>query len=126
MLVVGVAEPENPQPEPEAETKRLHNVYEEGIGSRLIWTTKRCIEAVGIFGVTGFRQRVLVYRRFSRIPFWDLYQISRSDYSISRDLLPGAPAGIIAAYIDRRCYPPWLFSGEDTLARRLYGLYLLS
>lgn len=60
MLVVGVAEPENPQSEPEAELKRQHFAYEEDIGTRVIWATKRCIDAVGIFGATGFRQRILV------------------------------------------------------------------
>lgn len=60
MLVVGVAEPENPQTDPEAQSKRNHISCEEGIGSQIVWATKRCIEAVGVFGVTGFRQRVLV------------------------------------------------------------------
>lgn len=60
MLVVGVAEPENPQVPPEAEANKAHHDYEESIGARLVWGTKRCLEAVGVFGVTGARERILV------------------------------------------------------------------
>jgi hypothetical protein len=62
MLVVGVAEPENSHTDPETEAKRQHILCEDAIGSQIIWATKRCIEAVGVFGVTGFRQRILVRR----------------------------------------------------------------
>jgi hypothetical protein len=60
MLVVGVAEPENPGSGPEAESRQRHSDYENTIGLRLIWVAKRCVEAVGVFGVTGLRQRILV------------------------------------------------------------------
>lgn len=61
MLVVGVAEPENPQPGPDEQaSKGRHFTYEEAIGTRLVWATKRCVEAVGVFGLTGTRQRILV------------------------------------------------------------------
>jgi hypothetical protein len=60
MLVVGVAEPENPHSAPEYESRRQHDAYETGLGVRLIWATKRCVEMVGVFGVNGLRQRVLV------------------------------------------------------------------
>jgi hypothetical protein len=61
MLVVGVAEPENPSAAPgEAESKRRHSEYEESTGSRLAWTAKALIHGIGLFGLTGARERVLV------------------------------------------------------------------
>lgn len=60
MLVVGVAEPENPHTASDYESKRQHDAYEEGLGVRLVWATKRCVEMVGVFGVNGLRQRILV------------------------------------------------------------------
>lgn len=60
MLVIGVAEPENLNAGPEAESQRRHESYEEAIGLALGSVSKRCVEAVGIFGVHGFRQRILV------------------------------------------------------------------
>lgn len=60
MLVVGVAEPENPHSATELESKRQHDAYETTLGFRLIWATKRCVEMVGVFGVNGLRQRILV------------------------------------------------------------------
>lgn len=69
MLVIGVAEPENPYSGPEAESQRRHDAREESIGLRLASSAKRCVEAVGIFGVNGLRQRILVrlttYKRIS-------------------------------------------------------------
>ena len=61
MLVVGVAEPETPQPTRDVMLSQWrHYMYEEAVGGRLVWLTKRCIEAVGVFGLTGTRQRILV------------------------------------------------------------------
>lgn len=61
MLVVGVAEPDHPLPgSPEQISKNKHAHYEETIGNRLAWATRRCVDAVGVFGLTGTRQRILV------------------------------------------------------------------
>lgn len=60
MLVIGVAEPENPNKSPEAESQRKHDAYEEEIGRQLDSHAKRCIEMVGLFGIHGLRQRILV------------------------------------------------------------------
>lgn len=60
MLVIGVAEPENPYSGPEAESQRRHDAYEESIGLKLATPARRCVESVGIFGVHGLRQRILV------------------------------------------------------------------
>lgn len=60
MLAVGVAEPEDSQTAQEYESNRQHDAYETNIGIRLIWASKRCIEMVGVFGINGLRQRILV------------------------------------------------------------------
>lgn len=60
MLVIGVAEPENPNAGPEAESERRHEAHEEVIGLRLAAAAKRCIETAGVFGIHGLRQRILV------------------------------------------------------------------
>ena len=60
MLAVGVAEAENPTSAADYESNRQHDAYESNIGIRLIWASKRCIEMVGVFGVNGLRQRILV------------------------------------------------------------------
>lgn len=60
MLVIGVAEPENPFSGPEAESQRRHQAYEQSIGLGLASSAKLCVESVGIFGVHGLRQRILV------------------------------------------------------------------
>lgn len=60
MLVIGVAEPENPNTGPEAESQRQHDAFEETIGRRLDSNARRCLEMVGLFGIHGLRQRILV------------------------------------------------------------------
>ncbi|VUC24649.1 unnamed protein product [Clonostachys rosea] len=108
MLVVGVAEPENPPTAPgEAELKRQHSEYEETTGSRLAWAAKRFIHGIGLFGLTGARERVLVYKRYSDTPFRDLYRMTRMKFSVSQYMFPGAPAGLLAQYFEQRFTPPW-------------------
>lgn len=60
MLAVGVAEAENPTTAQDYESNRQHDAYETNIGIRLIWASKRCIETVGVLGINGLRQRILV------------------------------------------------------------------
>ncbi|KAG9255424.1 uncharacterized protein F5Z01DRAFT_653073 [Emericellopsis atlantica] len=106
MLVVGVAEPDNPHAASELEEKRQHYAYESHLGQRMIWATNRCFEMVGVFGVAGLRQRLLVYSKFSQIPCYELWQ-SRWDLSPVRDMFPGVPSSLLAHYIERRFLPPW-------------------
>ena len=90
MLVIGVAEPEHPHAGPEAESQARHILHEEAVSCHLGNIAQQCVQAVGVFGVAGARERVLVsnmrrvtsnhlanwlqvYRRYSQIPFWDLY-----------------------------------------------------
>ncbi|CAG9949419.1 unnamed protein product [Clonostachys rosea f. rosea IK726] len=93
MLVVGVAEPENPSAPGEAESKRRHSEYEESTGSRLAWTAKALIHGIGLFGLTGARERVLVFKRYSDTPFRDLYRMTRMNFSVSQYMFPGSQLG---------------------------------
>ncbi|KAL6795906.1 hypothetical protein GGI42DRAFT_128177 [Trichoderma sp. SZMC 28013] len=116
MFIIGIAEPENPGPE--VDSQRRHGAYEEAIGLKLASSAKRCVEAVGLFGVNGLRDRILIYKRYSRIPFWELYQQARRDFSISRDILPGAPANLLSNYIEFSVARLWLGEQEKLTARR--------
>lgn len=62
MLLVGVAEADNQPSAAEAESAKQHESYELLLGSRLTWATRKCVEMVGVFGVDGLRQRILVCR----------------------------------------------------------------
>ncbi|ETR99937.1 hypothetical protein M419DRAFT_142201 [Trichoderma reesei RUT C-30] len=116
MFIIGIAEPENPGPE--IDSQRRHGAYEESVGLKLASSAKRCVEAVGIFGVNGLRDRILIYKRYSKIPFWDLYQQARRDFSVSRDILPGAPANLLSNYIEFSVARLWLGEQEKLTARR--------
>ncbi|PNY26915.1 Uncharacterized protein TCAP_03159 [Tolypocladium capitatum] len=118
MLVIGVAEPENPFAGPEAESQRRHEAYEKSIGLRLASSARRCIESVGLFGVHGLRQRILIYKRYSQIPFWELYQAARKDFSVSREILAGAPTGFLTNYVEQNISRLWAGDKHNMLARR--------
>ncbi|KAJ2974987.1 hypothetical protein NQ176_g5768 [Zarea fungicola] len=118
MLVIGVAEPENPNKSPEAESQRRHDAHEEEIGRRLDSHAKRCIEIVGLFGIHGMRQRILIYRDYSKIPYWQFWQ-QKHEFSWKRDVLPGAAAGLLTNYIDRSLFRVWLGDRDKVLARRI-------
>lgn len=60
MLVIGVAEQENPTSNPEAESERRHSLYEYDVGMNLTFSAMRCVDAAGAFGLDGLRQRILV------------------------------------------------------------------
>ncbi|ATY60688.1 hypothetical protein A9K55_005774 [Cordyceps militaris] len=55
MLVIGVAEPENPNKSPEAESQRRHDAHEEEVGRRLDSHARRAMEMVGLFDRALFR-----------------------------------------------------------------------
>lgn len=66
MLVIGVAEPENPNAGPDAERAIRHYLHEEAIATRLGNIAQYCVQAVGVFGITGARDRILVSERCMR------------------------------------------------------------
>ncbi|KAG5940629.1 hypothetical protein E4U53_007553 [Claviceps sorghi] len=106
MLVIGVAEPETPWSGAEAESKRRHELHEAAIGLGLGFMSRTCVESVGIFGIHGLRQRILayknIYKRYSHIPFWGLFKQARADFSISRNLLAGAPSSLAMCYLEEK------------------------
>ncbi|KAG6101965.1 hypothetical protein E4U31_003504 [Claviceps sp. LM219 group G6] len=107
MLVIGVAEPDNHHALSESESQRRHQAYEEFIGIRLGFSAKTCVESVGIFGINGLRQRILIYKRYSQIPFWELFRQARADFSFSRDVFAGAPASLAFFYLDDMVRKLW-------------------
>ncbi|SCO33193.1 uncharacterized protein FFMR_02837 [Fusarium fujikuroi] len=119
MLVIGVAEQESSTTNPEAESDKRHAMYEDDMGTNLAFSALRCVDAAGAFGLDGFRQRVLIFKRYSHIPFWDLYAQSRSTFSISQDLLPGASVNLFSNYIDRQIALLWRDRPDRVFARRL-------
>ncbi|QUC22455.1 uncharacterized protein UV8b_06696 [Ustilaginoidea virens] len=103
MLVIGVAEPENPFAGPEADSQRRHESYEESTGLRLGDSARQSVEAVGIFGIHGLRQRILIYKRYSQIPFWGLFKQSQSNVSV----WAGAPSSWLVHYTEQIVAPLW-------------------
>lgn len=61
MHVIGVAEPDGPSPEAEAEAAeaRRHLEFENYVGSNLALVSDALVTA-GVWGVNGVRQRILV------------------------------------------------------------------
>ncbi|CAM1508293.1 Fc.00g051410.m01.CDS01 [Cosmosporella sp. VM-42] len=118
MLVIGVAEPEFPNAGPEVESEIRHEAYEENVGMVLASMASRCIETVGVFGVHGLRQRILIYKRYSEIPFWGLYQAARKDFSFTRDVLPGVPSSLLSNYLERHMAGLWAGRMDRIFARQ--------
>ncbi|KAJ4008594.1 hypothetical protein NW752_009712 [Fusarium irregulare] len=118
MLVIGVAEQENPTTSPEAESDKRHAVYEDDVGTNLAVSALRCVDAAGAFGLDGFRQRILIYKRYSHIPFWDLYANSRNIFSLTRHILPGAPLNLLSNYTDRQVALLWRDRPDRFFGRR--------
>lgn len=90
MQVIGVAEPDSGPTEAEKEAKRRYHEYEEVMGHRLL-RIGRSLEVGGVWGVNGFRARILVYRRYADISFFDLFRYERSQRSLSSMFLAGLP-----------------------------------
>ncbi|KAK3684970.1 hypothetical protein B0T22DRAFT_464624 [Podospora appendiculata] len=84
MLVIGVAEPENNAAEAQrqVEVTRQYNLDQDLIGRRLLFLGG-VLETVGIWGVNGMRQRILLYKQYARVPFHELYELQRSQQSWS-------------------------------------------
>jgi hypothetical protein len=59
MQVIGVAEPEGSNTTAEAEMQQQHHQYEDSMGHRLL-KVGRALEIGGVWGINGFRQRILV------------------------------------------------------------------
>ncbi|KAF0643949.1 hypothetical protein FPSE5266_11879 [Fusarium pseudograminearum] len=119
MLVIGVAEQENPTSSPEAESDKRHALYEDDVGRNLAFSAFRCVDAAGAFGLDGFRQRILIYKRYSHIPFWDLYAKSQNPFSVTKYILPGASLNLLSHYADRQVASLWRDRPDRQFSRRL-------
>jgi hypothetical protein len=126
MQVIGVAEPENSTTALETEIQRQYQDYEDGVGGLLL-RVGRGLEIGGVWGVNGLRQRILVrlasrkpdgnailtsffqlYKRYSNIPFFELYEYERRQRSTAKFFLAGLPtylAGHGLKYLAYHYYP---------------------
>ncbi|OLN82073.1 hypothetical protein CCHL11_07693 [Colletotrichum chlorophyti] len=90
MQVIGVAEPDNTPSSAEVESVRRYFNYEDAVGTRLL-RFGRALEIAGVWGINGMRLRILLYKRYSAIPFFELFQHERRQRSISSALVTGLP-----------------------------------
>ncbi|KAI0444587.1 hypothetical protein F4803DRAFT_511218 [Xylaria telfairii] len=92
MLVIGVAEQDPGGPSNSIlDSTRLHNEYENHTGRQFL-RLGRVLVVVGIWGVHGVRQRILVYKNAARFPFLDLMQSEIRTHSASQLLFAGMPS----------------------------------
>lgn len=117
MLVIGVVESENSIEELRTEQLRryLHERRDTRVGRNLEWAARVC-ELGGVWGVGGMRQRVLLYRDYSHIPFMRLFQVERQLHSPTSLWLHGLPAFLASNVLDF----PWL--GERIMKSNLLKL----
>ncbi|KAI0471950.1 hypothetical protein GGR56DRAFT_656241 [Xylariaceae sp. FL0804] len=91
MLVIGVAEPENPGiTSAEAESARRHHQYESRTGNTLM-RFGRLVSVAGTWGLHGIRQRILVYRETAGLPFLQLLHQERQEHSLIKLGFSGIP-----------------------------------
>ncbi|KAJ4388724.1 hypothetical protein N0V93_006183 [Gnomoniopsis smithogilvyi] len=101
MLVIGVVESENTFDELRAEHQRrhAHERYDELVGRNLEWAARVC-ELGGVWGIGGMRQRILLYKDYSHVPFSRLFQVERQIQSPKSLWLHGLPAFVVANALD--------------------------
>ncbi|KAK2002685.1 hypothetical protein LX36DRAFT_651943 [Colletotrichum falcatum] len=90
MQVIGVAEPDNAPPSAEVDSLRRYFNYEDAVGTRLL-RFGRALEIAGVWGINGMRLRILLYKRYADISFFELLQHERKHRSVSSALLTGLP-----------------------------------
>lgn len=101
MLVIGVVESENTFDELRAEHQRrhAHERHDELVGRNLEWAARVC-ELGGVWGIGGMRQRILLYKDYSHVPFSRLFQAERQILSPTSLWLHGLPAFVVANALD--------------------------
>ncbi|KAK4178368.1 hypothetical protein QBC36DRAFT_385966 [Triangularia setosa] len=104
MMVIGVAEPENGSDDAHAMTSHRHNAYEDKWGKRLL-NLGGVLDTACVWGVNGMRQRILLYKRYSQVPFKEAFALARQDQSLAAHFLGGLPAFGLNAVIDRMVAP---------------------
>lgn len=121
MEVIGVAEPDPQRINPEElALADEHQMYETDTGKTLL-NVGRSLGILGIWGVHGTRQRVLVrvlacsnrppstiltpsklYRQYNEIPFSDLWSFERQNQSVAQICFTGLPS-FISVQVLRWC-----------------------
>ncbi|KAI1813985.1 hypothetical protein GGS20DRAFT_444391 [Poronia punctata] len=92
MLVIGVAEPDNPAANNfVAEASRIHQEFENATGRNYL-RLGRLLVLTGIWGVHGVRQRIMVYRDTAMLPFIDMMQREWRIHSPLKLLCAGMPS----------------------------------
>lgn len=104
MLVIGVVESENSLDDLRAEQMRryAHERHDERVGRNLEWAARVC-ELGGVWGIGGVRQRILLYREYSHVPFSRLFQVERQVQSPASLWLHGLPAFVATNAVE----VPW-------------------
>ncbi|KAL2880916.1 hypothetical protein SGCOL_003566 [Colletotrichum sp. CLE4] len=90
MQVIGVAEPDNTPTTADVDSVRRYFNYEDAVGTRLL-RFGRALEIAGVWGINGMRLRILLYRRYADISFFELFQHERNQRSVSSALMTGLP-----------------------------------
>ncbi|EFX01047.1 hypothetical protein CMQ_5989 [Grosmannia clavigera kw1407] len=95
MQVIGVAEPDSSiqAADEEAEKRYRQKQYGDEVAHRLIHVG-RVLGVMGVWGVNAVRQRILLYRQYSEIPFHHLLQHEFSRQPLWRALETGLPVFI--------------------------------
>lgn len=63
-----------------------------------------------------------IYKRYSRIPFWELFQAAKSSFSLPRDILAGASSSFLIHYIENTFRRLLTRDGNNLRPTRLYAL----
>ncbi|KAK2069588.1 hypothetical protein P8C59_004150 [Phyllachora maydis] len=100
MLVIGVAEPENGLSDSQIEASRQRHRYEEYHG-RMLNIVSQHLELLAMYGVNGLRHRIMIYKRYSEIPFYQLFRYHRMNQSIHSYLLTGLPSWLVNYGLER-------------------------
>ena len=97
MLVIGVAEPDSAINEPQAlyEAAVKHQYYEDGIGRKL-FLTGEVLATVGVWGVNGLRQRILLYKDYAHVPFSRLFGFHQNQQSWGEYIWAGLPSYVLS------------------------------
>ncbi|ROT39309.1 hypothetical protein SODALDRAFT_350476 [Sodiomyces alkalinus F11] len=90
MQVIGVAEPDMGPSTAHFDSVHRHEAFEDNMGQRLL-RLGRILEVGSLWGVNGLRARILIYKRYADISFFDLFRYERSRASARNLLLAGLP-----------------------------------
>ncbi|KAL2760659.1 hypothetical protein ACRALDRAFT_1066858 [Sodiomyces alcalophilus JCM 7366] len=94
MQVIGVAEPDTGPSTAEFDSVRRYVAFEENMGQRLL-RLGRILEVGGLWGVNGLRSRILIYKRYADISFFDLFKQERRQGSTWNLLVAGLPMFLV-------------------------------